>query len=183
MENEEVIFEESETAKKLAHYKLPRYEELTKYNIFMNQLVDILDEHLSVFALPTEGKILTPSMINNYVFKHVVIPPNQKKYNRDHIAYLIAVGIMKQVLPISDVTTIINGQVEQYNIAVAYDYFCRELENMLQIIFESRNFSDIEKTNPSKVTPLSRKARSAILAFVNQIYVKHSIFYDNRKNR
>ena len=182
MENEKLIFEESEIAKKIANYKLPRYEELTKYNIFMNQLVDILDEYLSIFALPDEGKILTSSMINNYVFKHIITPPMQKKYNKNHIAYLIAIGIMKQVLPISDVTTIINGQIEQYNIEVVYDYLCRELENQLQIIFASRNFTDIEKTNPSKVTPLSRKARSAILAFVNQIYVKHSIYYDSLNN-
>ena len=58
-------FENSEKAKQIASFKLPRYEELAKFDLIMNQMVDFLDEYLAVFVVPGEEKTLTSSMINN----------------------------------------------------------------------------------------------------------------------
>ncbi len=117
------IFEHSEVAKQLANHKLPEYKDLVKFDVFMNQLLEILDEYLSIFTIPGEQKILTASMINNYVFKNIIEHPQQKKYSRSHVAYLIVIGILKQVLPISDVAEIIKMALKQYDIEVAYKYF------------------------------------------------------------
>jgi len=77
---EKEIFENSQIAKNLANHKLPRYHELFKFDVFMTQLIDILDDTLSVFATPNEEKLLTQSMINNYVFKHIEITGNEVLY-------------------------------------------------------------------------------------------------------
>lgn len=172
-------FEKSEIAKQIASFKLPRYEELAKFDLLMNQMVDFLDEYLSVFVVPGEEKTLTPSMINNYVFKHVIAPPNQKKYSRGHIAHLLVIGILKQVLSISDIAEIIAAQLKQYEISIAYNYFCEEVENALRITFDGRDFSEVANVVPTKVTPLSKRVRSAVLSFANKIYVTQSIYYDN----
>lgn len=179
---EKEIFENSQIAKNLANHKLPRYHELFKFDVFMTQLIDILDDTLSVFATPNEEKLLTQSMINNYVFKHIIEPPKQKKYSREQVAHLIALGILKQVLFISDIGAIIEAQRNEYPLDIAYDYFCEELEKTLKVTFEVRDFSDIEKTQPSKVTPLARKIRSAVLSFANKIYVQQSIYYEKSLN-
>lgn len=174
---EDIIFEHSTVAKQLANYKLPRYNELIKFDVFMNQLLGILDEYLEIFSIPGEQKTLTASMVNNYVFKNIIERPIQKKYSRSHIAYLLVIGILKQVLPISDVAEIISMALKQYDIEVAYEYFCIELEKALKATFEVRDFAVIEETQPSKTTPLSTLVRSAVLSFANQLYVRKSIYY------
>lgn len=180
---EDNIFVHSEVAKQLANHKLPRYEELTKFDVFMNQLLEILDEYLSIFTIPGEQKILTASMVNNYVFKNIIEHPIQKKYSRSHIAYLVVIGILKQVLPISDVAEIISMALKEYEIEVAYAYFCIELEKALKATFEVRDFRVIEETQPSKTTALSQLVRSAVLSFANQLYVKKSIYYTTHLNQ
>lgn len=174
----EEIFENSEIAKKLAEYKLPRYDELMKYDVFMNQLIEILDEYLSIFQVPGEEKLLTPSMINNYVYKQVIDPPTKKKYTKYHIVHLLAIGILKQVLPLSDLAELIRMQQKEYPADIAYNYFCIELEKALHVVFGNRDYAEIDKTQPSKTTSLSKKFRSAAVAFANQIYVKQSIYFD-----
>lgn len=174
----EVEFEKSEIAHKLANYKLPRFCELVKYDLFMTQLINVLDEYLSVFSVPNEEKNLTPSMINNYVFKQVLSPPVQKKYTKTHLAHLIVIGVLKQVLSLSDIKELISAQIKEYPIDVAYNYFCSELENALYITFFGRDFGEIEKNVPTKVTPLTQKVRSAVLSFANKIYVKQSIYFE-----
>jgi len=178
---EDEIFEHSAVAKQLASHKLPEYSELTKFDVFMNQLMGIVDEYLSIFTIPGEQKILTASMVNNYVFKNIIEHPKQKKYSRSHIAYLLVIGILKQVLPISDVAAIIKMALQQYDIEVAYKYFCIELEKALKATFEVRDFGVIEETQPSKTTQLSKLVRSAVLSFANQLYVKKCIYLSSQK--
>ena len=174
----DIEFEHSDVAKQLANHKLPRYNELTKFDVFMNQLLGILDEYLSIFTIPGEQKILTASMVNNYVFKNIIEHPKQKKYSRSHIAYLLVIGILKQVLPISDVAEIISMALKEYDIEVAYEYFCIELEKALKATFEVRDFAVIEETQPTKTTTLSKLVRSAVLSFANQLYVKKCIYFN-----
>ena len=73
-------FEQSEIAKKLAAYKLPRYHELTSFPIVMRQLTKLLDDYLEIFLVPGEDKMLTQSMINSYVYKKIIPAPTNKEY-------------------------------------------------------------------------------------------------------
>ena len=91
---------------------------------------------------------------------------------------MLVIGILKQVLSISDIGELIDMQIKQYPLDIAYDYFCIELEKALKVVFDNRDFSEIDKTQPTKTTPLSRKIRSAVVSFANQIYVKQSIYYE-----
>lgn len=173
------IFEDSEKSKELTNYRLPRYDELLDIDLFMNQLIDVLNGRLSVFLVPDEAKVLTASMINNYVYNHVIQAPKQKKYTKIHIIHLLSIGILKQVLPISDVAELIRKQLDQYPINIAYDYFCEEVEKALKVVFGNRSFAEIDKTQPRTNTPLAKKVRSAAVAFANKIYVKQSIYFEN----
>lgn len=174
----EKFFEETEEAKRLSCYKLPRYEEFSEFGIYMEQLIYFLDKYLNEFLVPEEEKYLTPSMINNYVQKKVIPPPIKKKYHKEHIVHLIVIGMLKQILPIPDITSLIRIALKQYPIDVAYDYFCREIENTLNATFQTRKFSQIEQAFVSKKTPLSENFRSAVLSFVNRVYVRKSLYFE-----
>ena len=176
-----IPFSESEAAKKIANFKLPRYCELTNFPIVMRQLVAILDEYMSVFPVPGEEKLITQTMINSYVRNRMIKAPVNKEYNREHIMYLIAIGILKQVLSISDVMKILEMQNEQYPYEVAYEFFCIEVEDALKVTFDTRSFANFNH-QPTVITPLTEVVRSAVLAFANRIYVKQSIWYlENQK--
>lgn len=171
------FFENTEIAKRMASFKLPRYDELNNFDVYMDQLVQILDNILYEFLVPDEENALTPSMINNYVQKKVIKAPTRKKYSKNHIVYLIVIGILKQVFPILELKEIIAQALEEYPIDMAYDYFCSELENALQATFSTRTFAQIEKRAVKRRTPLSENVRSAVLSFANRIYVKKSLYY------
>jgi len=174
-------FIKSEIAQKLANYKLPRYDELPAFPIVMRQLVSLLDRYLSIFVVPGEENLLTQSMINSYVYKKVIKAPEHKEYNNKQIIHLLSIGILKQVLSISDVAKLIEMQTNQYPIDVAYNYFCEEVENALKVTFDTRSFADF-KNNPKVITPLTESVHSAVLAFANKIYVKQSIYFSEQQN-
>ena len=87
----------------------PAWEELPGIPLYMDQVILYLGESLRLFQ-PEEGSgLLTSSMINNYV-KHGLIPhPEKKKYTKEHLAGLMAVCMLKQVLSIQDIQTLFGG--------------------------------------------------------------------------
>ena len=171
----DVFVLESELGRRLVEYRLPRYNELSEFDIYMAQLTAILDKYLAEFLIPGEEKTLTASMINNYVQKGIIKAPVNKKYSRLQIIHLLVIGILKQVLSISEIAELIQLQIKRYPIRIAYDYFCDELENALNVTFETRSFSDIKKRERT-TTLLSENVRSAVIAFANRIYVKKSLY-------
>ncbi len=164
-----------EYIEKIKQYHCPRYEELPPVALYTDQLKELLEMYLSQFEIPGEEKFITPTMISNYVKQKIIPPPVKKKYDRDHIVYLIVIGIFKQILNISDIGVLIKMQRRLYPADVAYNYFCTELENALKSTFCTRDFS--KPTSADKVTKLSELVRSALLAFANKIYIKKSIYY------
>lgn len=174
-------FIKSETAKKLANFKLPRYEDIISYPVAMRQLIAIIDGYLGIFHDPyEEEKLITPFMINSYVRKKVIEPPEGKDYNKNHILYLIVIGILKQVLSISEIGKILKMAINQYPYNVAYDYFCNEVEEALKVTFATR--SSEFKNMPKVVTPLNESVHSAVIAFANKIYVKQYLYFTEQKD-
>ncbi len=96
-------------AKEGAESAPPAWEELPGIPLYMDQVILYLGESLRLFQ-PEEGSgLLTSSMINNYV-KHGLIPhPEKKKYAKEHLAGLMAVCMLKQVLSIQDIKTLFDG--------------------------------------------------------------------------
>ena len=175
----DIPFIHSDIAKKLAGFKLPRYDEIVSYPVAMRQLIAILDDYLSIFKDPfEEEKPLTPFMVNSYVRKKVIAPPEGKDYNKTHIMFLIVIGILKQVLSISDIGKILKMAMNQYPPKVAYEYFCTEVEGVLKATFATRSSF---KTSPKVITPLSESVHSAVIAFANKIYVKQYLYFTEQQ--
>ena len=73
--------------------------------------------------------------------------PVKKRYNRVHIAYLLAITLIKQVLTISQVKDGIDYQIAQLGPKGAFNMFCDEQENALRMIGTQVLEKQTEKVN------------------------------------
>lgn len=83
----------------LGSYHLPEWEELPQIELYLDQVIALVNNYLGFFVYdPAEEKLLTPSMVNNYVKLRLIPAPVRKKYGRKHIALLLMVCTFKQSL-------------------------------------------------------------------------------------
>ncbi|SHJ17159.1 DUF1836 domain-containing protein [Thermoclostridium caenicola] len=107
----------------LKDHRTPDWDALPDLDLYMDQVITYLERQLRIFSLDGEDRLITSSMINNYV-KHNLMPrPVQKKYSREHLAYLIAISALKEVLPITDISNIIRHQTESTDMVEFYNRF------------------------------------------------------------
>lgn len=116
----------------LIAYHIPRWEELPDIELYMDQVIVLMEKYLSVFLKAEEDRMITPSMINNYVKLSIIPPPVKKRYSRTHLAYLIMVILLKQVLSISEIRALITQQLTGRDIVELFNHFCNEQEEAFQ---------------------------------------------------
>lgn len=119
-------------AKDLLEYHCPRWNELPEIELYIDQVVTILQNNLKIFVKDEENQIITPSMINNYVKQQILEAPEKKKYKKTHLAHLFVICIFKRLMSISDIADAIIQIKKVYSVEEAYDLFCDELENALK---------------------------------------------------
>ena len=136
--DEELVLEQkySQICEKLAAHKLPRWESFPDIELYMDQVVAVMEKALELYNKngTEESKLITPSIINNYVKLKIIPAPNKKKYNREHLAYLVMICILKQTLAISSITKIIESNLENKNISALYNSFCDIYENVIPFV-------------------------------------------------
>ena len=137
-------------------FKLPRYNELPDFELYMDQVISVMEKYLSLYLPVTGGKIITPSIINNYVKLKIIPAPKAKKYSKVHLAYLIVICILKQTLSIGLISDMIKLGLKTTDIEELYNGFCDNFEMVL--------------SNTAKKTEKRQEAllqvQGALLAFV-----------------
>ena len=130
--DEELVLEQRYTliCQKLAAHKLPRWEAFPDIELYMDQVVAVMEKALELYNKvgEEESRLITPSIINNYVKLKIIPAPNKKKYNREHLAYLVMICILKQTLAISSIVKIIESNLESKTISELYNEFCNIYE-------------------------------------------------------
>lgn len=111
----------------LLEYHIPRWEELPDFAIYMDQVITLIERYLHILDDDKET-IITSAMVNNYVKLKLIPKPEKKRYSKEHIAYLIAITLLKQILSISEVRDGIAYQAKISGTHVAYNIFCEEQE-------------------------------------------------------
>lgn len=99
-----------EWAKEGAALSPPEWEQLPAIPLYVDQVLQYLRDSLRLFERDEEDVLLTNAMINNYVKKAVLPHPEKKKYSREHLAALMTICMLKQVLAIPDIATLLEGQ-------------------------------------------------------------------------
>ncbi len=119
-------------AEQMARVHISRVAELPRIELYLDQVLSIVDDELSFMALPGE-EILTGSMVNNYVKRKLVPAPQRKRYTRRQVASLLFVSALKRVYSIAQIEQIM-GMITstQADVAVLYDEVVAALECALQ---------------------------------------------------
>ena len=154
-------------------FHIPRFNELPRVPLYKDQVITYLENLVKVINIEGDEKIITPTMINNYVKQKVVSPPKDKKYNEKHLAYLIVVCLLKQAFTLQEICELINIQIESCPIEVAYDYFCEDVEQAIKAVFSTRDFS--YPTSTGTTTNESEILRSTVMAVANKVFIKNKL--------
>ncbi len=115
----------------LSIFHLPKYEDIPNVGLYLDQTVKYINSYFESF----DGMNLTASMVSNYVKKGLVANAVKKLYYREQIAYLFFIAVAKNVLSMENLNLFIAVQKQTYPVKVAYDYFCAELENVMEYVF------------------------------------------------
>jgi len=114
----------SELEENLKKYSLPLWDELPDIELYMDQVISILTKYLSIYyeALG-DDKIITPSMINNYVKLKFIPAPVKKKYSKTHLAYLLVICTLKQTLDMATIQKIMPVGIDEESIKKTFNSF------------------------------------------------------------
>ncbi|MBP3647960.1 MAG: DUF1836 domain-containing protein [Clostridia bacterium] len=145
-------------------FRLPRYDEIPSVGLYLEQVTKYISDYLK----PLTGVEITSSMISNYIKKKIVSNPVKKQYSQEQIAYLIFIAVVKTVVTIDDIKLMCSVQQKTYPVQVAYDYFCMELENMLQYVFDRKSELDMVGVESSGEKVM---LRNSIITVAHKVYL------------
>lgn len=155
-------------------FHMPRWNELPDIDLYLDQVVNYLERYLENYSVNKEDKIITKTMINNYVKQGIMPAPEKKKYNRTHIAYLLVICILKQVYSISDIGKLISLTIKSFEIEKAYNRFCANLEISIKNVFTRKEFPNVEK-----MTEEQYLLKNVVQAFADKLYVEMKFLNKN----
>ena len=154
----------AEIARSIQDLQLPQYQQIPSVGLFLDQTAKYISEYLA----PLHGVELTGSMISNYVKKGLIANPVKKQYSREQIAYLIFIAVAKSVMTLEEIQQLIGLQKQTYSPERAYEYFCRELENVLFYVYGLKGQLDTVGVDHTDEKML---LRSTIIAVAHKAYL------------
>ena len=107
------------------------WDQLPDFSLYMDQVLSYMDRQVIRFD---EDDGLTAAMVNNYTKSGLVPRAEGKKYNREHLAYLTAICVLKRVMSTRDMDLLIREELQgERPVADGYAAFCASLDKALRI--------------------------------------------------
>ena len=108
------------------------WDHLPDFALYMDQVLSYMDRQVLRFD---ESDALTAAMVNNYTKSGLVPRAEGKKYNREHLAYLTAICVLKQVLSAKDIDLLIRESIQGAStVEQGYASFCTGLDKALNAV-------------------------------------------------
>ena len=96
-------------------YRLPRWNDLPELDLYMDQVISVIDKYLAPFAPASpDDRMITPTMINNYVKQKMIAAPVGKKYDRSKVAFLMIMALLKRVMSMSELAALKRFVLDMY---------------------------------------------------------------------
>ena len=148
----------------LRSYDLPEWDSLPEFELYMDQVILLLSRYLNFFSQGDEEKIITPSIVNNYVRMKVMPAPNKKRYNRIHIAYLLMICTLKQSLSIAAIQRLLPLELDEEQVRSQYTRFVMiyraAADHFFQILRETPATAQEQDVLPAGMAILACLSRS-----------------------
>lgn len=78
-------------------------EDIPKIDLYMDQLVNFLDDNLAQLQRDDDTPFVTKTMINNYTKLKLMSPAEKKKYKEHHILQIAMIVQLKHLLSMQDI--------------------------------------------------------------------------------
>lgn len=156
--------------------------DIPSLDLYMDQVITLFENKLNHLKRNKEDKILTKTMINNYTKAKILMPPNKKKYTREHIILLILIYYLKQSLSINDISYLLkpvlksleDDYIDRFEIDKIYDSFLKikkvEVDNLNRDLQEKSSLIKEHTQNLDKVD-LSQMLIT-VLTLINEANIK-----------
>ena len=117
------------------------WDQLPDFALYMDQVLSYMDRQVIRFS---EDDGLTAAMVNNYTKSGLLPRAEGKKYNRDHLAYLTGICVLKRVMSTRDMDMLIKEELrESHTVPDGYAAFCKSLDQALNLTAtEMGNYSE-----------------------------------------
>ena len=120
---------------------LPAYDQIPNVGLYLEQVTKFLNEYLEPLGCPP----ITGSMISNYVKKGLVKNPVKKQYDREHIAVLLMIAVVKTVLSLEEVQKLLDAQ-KTLPVPQAYGELCVTFPAAVEAVFSRPSGELMEDT-------------------------------------
>ncbi len=161
-----------EWLKDLENLNLPRYHELNDIPLYLDQILEYVNDRLAVlFAF--DDAILTQAMINNYVKQKAMPAPIKKRYDKDHMVYIIAITILKQIMNIRHISRGVDAMVENYGVEEAYNLFIDYVEESMLFTL-SELYGEKKRYEQDEKGVMAIPLKAATLAFAGKLLADYS---------
>ncbi len=146
----------------LTSYKGIQSDDIPDIALYMDQVTTFMDKKLDSFKRQESDKILTKTMINNYTKANLTFPPNNKKYEKDHIMMLTLIYHMKQILSVNDMSKLAKPIINLADNSTDSGKTTEELYELFTTM-ESRELSQFEKSVNDIISGLSKNVNTSFI--------------------
>jgi len=137
-------------------------------DLYMDQVMQLFESKLNYTKRNDDDKVLTKTMINNYVKGNLLMKIKNKKYTKNHLILMGLIYNLKGALSLTDIKTILTPIVESFE---------KEQEYPLNDIYQS--FLDVYDLNLEDLKNSSNKIHENINNLINN---KDKIIGDYAEN-
>ncbi len=122
----------------IKNFHIPRWNELPTLDLYMDQVIALIDTTLGAFFSEIGAASLTKNMVNNYVKAKIVDAPVNKKYPKLSVAMIIVVYILKNSYATDEIGKLIKLGISLEATEITYNRFCEAIENAVSDVFSGR---------------------------------------------
>lgn len=122
----------------IKNFHIPRWNELPTLDLYMDQVIALIDTTLGAFFSEIGATSLTKNMVNNYVKAKIVDAPVNKKYPKLSVAMIIVVYILKNCYATDEIGKLIKLGISLEATEITYNRFCEAIENAVSDVFSGR---------------------------------------------
>ena len=141
---------------RLATERPVAYDAMPDFPLYMDQMLSYMERQVLRFD-GDDG--LTAAMVNNYTKSGLLPRAEGKKYNREHLCYLTAVCILKQVMSVKDVELLLSAVVPREDVAGGYEAFRADLDRSLNLV------TDVMEGYPAEEDTAQAALHFALLSY------------------
>lgn len=110
----------NEFKEKFSNMRPEEWRSLPDIQLYMDQVLSYMErQHIGL----SEGEELTSAMVNNYIKKGLLPRAKGKRYEKEHLAYLTMICLLKQVLSVPEADDLLKLLRAEESIEEVYEEY------------------------------------------------------------